>query len=71
MACITCQHWQPKKSGEMARHGFAICAKGKPWTLHAPSHSACKKLEPVTDKVLQDRQSWLTKLGKRKTQESA
>lgn len=67
MTCLTCQHWQPKKSGEMAKHGYAICDKSEPYKFFAPSHAACQKLEPVPDKALKDRQGWVAKMDERHT----
>lgn len=63
--CLTCQHWQPKQSGEMAKHGYAVCAKGVPYEFLSANHPACPKLEPVPDKVLADRQAWVAKMDER------
>lgn len=68
MNCVACQHWLPKQSGEMAKHGYAICDKsGTAYKFLSANHPACPKLEPVPTKVLADRQNWLSKMDKRQT----
>lgn len=58
--CATCQHWQPKKSGEMARHLFCRCAKGPAWQFQSPQ-STCARHSPVAADVRVDRAAWIDK----------
>ena len=63
--CAACLHWLPKKSGDIAKHGYAICDKSEPYKFLSANRAACPKLEPVPDKALKDRQDWLAKMDKR------
>ena len=60
--CLTCAHWQPKKSGEMAGHGFAICAKGEPWKFMSAAKAACTKYESAPTDAAAARVAWMQKL---------
>ena len=62
MTCQNCQHWLPKESGQMAKHGFAICAN-KPRYVYWPPQHTCGKFAKADQKVVNARAVWLTKLG--------
>lgn len=57
--CLSCENWAPKKSGDMARHGFAVCTKGQRWTFLPPQHPACGQHKPVDGEALALREKWL------------
>lgn len=59
MTCATCTHWSPKKSGAMAKHGFALCAIGPAWKFLAPQHT-CQKHKQATESVVSAREAWLS-----------
>ena len=61
MSCLTCAHWQPRRSGDMARHGYGVCAAGPAWQHLAPQHT-CPKHKPAAESVTQARTQWLNKL---------
>lgn len=63
MACKTCQHWSPKKAGQMAKHHFALCAQGKPWEFKSPEHQ-CLKHKPAAEDVTAARIVWLKRSSK-------
>ena len=56
-ACLTCQHWQPRQAGDMARHGFAPCELRPPHT-HRSKSASCGKYAAVADEVAQKRIAW-------------
>lgn len=55
--CHTCQHWQPRQSGQLAKHGFALCAKGPRWQFLPPQHR-CDKHHPAAPAVATARAKW-------------
>ena len=59
--CLSCTHWQPRRSGDMARHGYGVCAAGPAWQHLAPQHT-CAKHWPAAESVTQARTQWLNKL---------
>lgn len=62
MTCQSCVHWSPKKSGQMAKNGLAICLKGPRWTFYPPQH-ACAKHQLAAQGVVDARVVWLEKSG--------
>lgn len=62
MTCQQCIHWSPKKAGQMGRHGFGICEKGKTWEYLAPQHTCPKQKEAAQD-VVNARAVWLSRLS--------
>lgn len=59
--CQTCAHWSPRRAGDMARHGYGVCATGPAWQHLAPQH-ACAQHKPAAESVTQARTQWLNKL---------
>ena len=59
--CLTCTHWSPRRAGDMARHGYGVCAAGPAWQHLAPQH-ACAKHKPAAESVTQARAAWLNKI---------
>jgi hypothetical protein len=57
MKCLTCKHYKPGQSGEMAKVGFAICAQQPRYTFNAPSHS-CPKHQPAKPAAVEARRTW-------------
>lgn len=59
MTCLTCTHWQPQKSGDMAKYRLALCALGSIYSYLPPSHTCgqFKELEDV-EKV-EKRRKWV------------
>lgn len=55
--CLTCQHWQLKQSGDIARHKFARCAHGPIWHYLPPQHG-CSKHKPVDADKAAQRLAW-------------
>lgn len=62
MTCLTCAHWQPKKAGALARHGFGGCAHLPASTATAPGHT-CKRHKAAPESVTQAREAWLHKIN--------
>ena len=60
--CQTCAHWSPRRAGDMARHGYGVCAAGPAWQHLAPQH-ACAKHKPAAESVTQARVAWLHKIA--------
>lgn len=60
MNCKTCEHWKPKKAGEMAKHHMAPCDLGPSWRQLSPGHH-CDKHKPASPQVQAARISWLKK----------
>lgn len=58
MTCQTCNNWKPKNTGQMARHGFAICGLQKRYTFFAPHHT-CERHKQATKEVVDARAKWL------------
>ena len=59
MTCITCAHWSPKQSGQLAKHSFAVCAIGPSWkfwprSTHANGTSPPRKTLPKKDHMAQE-----------------
>ena len=65
MTCQSCIHWSPKKSGPMAKQGFALCAIGPVWKYLAPQHT-CQKHKPAEESVVSARVAWLSSPAQRK-----
>lgn len=61
MTCLACTHWQPRRAGDMAKHGYGLCAIGPAWQHLAPQHT-CAKHKPAAESVTQARTQWLNKL---------
>ena len=59
--CLSCTHWQPKKAGALARHGFGGCAHLPAHTATAPGH-VCKRHKAAEESVTQARKAWLHKI---------
>lgn len=59
-SCLTCVHWQPKQSGPIARHGYAICAHMPKWTFFAPSET-CERHKSAAPEVIEARLKWEAK----------
>lgn len=62
MTCLNCTHWQPKKAGALARHGFGGCAHLPAHTATAPGH-VCKRHKAAPESVTQARVAWLHKIA--------
>lgn len=60
MTCSRCTHWNPRKSGGMARHRMAVCDKGPLWT-YLPPHHKCAMFSEAEAKVIAARATWLEK----------
>ena len=60
--CTTCVKWSPKNAGQMAHHGYGLCATHRPWE-YLPPHHTCENHQPAKDDVVQGRIQWLKKLG--------
>lgn len=58
MTCATRTHWQPRQSGEMAKHRFAVCDLREKWRLFPPAHS-CERYTQADAQVVQVRDKWL------------
>lgn len=57
-SCSTCRYWTPGKSGEMAKHGFAVCALGPKWHFLSPTHT-CQRHQQASPEVVAKRGKWL------------
>ena len=64
--CLTCTHWQPRRAGDMAKHGYGLCAIGPAGHYLAPQH-ACAKQSTAAESVTQARTQWLHKLDAKAT----
>lgn len=62
LTCTTCAHWNLKRAGQMARHSYGLCDKGKPWAYKAPGH-ACKKHSDAPAPIVAARVKWLKAKG--------
>lgn len=60
MTCSRCSHWNPRKSGGMAKHRLAVCDKGPIWTYLPPQHT-CRKFHEADADVVARRAAWLEK----------
>jgi hypothetical protein len=59
-ACLTCQHWQPKKSGDMAKFRLCRCALQPAW-LFLPPQQTCPRHALVAADVAAKRVEWVRK----------
>jgi hypothetical protein len=57
MACLLCSQWSPKQSGQMARHGFALCLLGPRWEFLPPQHT-CPRFSPASEEIQAARKVW-------------
>lgn len=60
MTCSTCKHWEPKKSGDMAKHLLCKCALNDPWR-YFPPQKTCSSHVPAPAAVVASRQAWIRK----------
>lgn len=60
MTCSICTHWNPRKSGDMAKQRMAIYDKGPRWTYYPPHHT-CKAFKEAPADMVKKRAAWLEK----------
>ena len=60
--CANCVKWSPKNAGQMAHHGYGLCATHRPWVYLLPHHTCENHIHAQPD-VVQGRVKWLAKLG--------
>ena len=56
--CISCNNWNLKDSGAMAKQGFAKC-KLKPIWNYSPPLNHCEKWEAAEAEIVQKRIEWM------------
>jgi hypothetical protein len=56
--CVNCSQWNLKKSGAMAKQGFALCLKGPAYVFLSP-RNVCPKHEPAPAGAEAARVAWL------------
>lgn len=60
--CISCQHWQPKKTDQgMRRLGFAQCMKRAKGHTYSATARACEQHKAVTQEQVTKRAEWINK----------
>jgi hypothetical protein len=63
--CLTCSHWQPKKSPSMARLGFAQCEKKRlPGHTTSATAPACTQHKPVDSQTAAKRAEFMKGVGR-------
>jgi len=60
MNCLNCENWSMKQSGELAKHGFAICLKQERHRFFPPQNT-CGKFSQAEQKVVEARKNYLNK----------
>ena len=58
--CLDCTHFRLKAAGQMAEHGYGICALDDPRDGHylAARHAACPRYAPAAPAIAAKRQAW-------------
>lgn len=57
--CLTCQNFNLRDAGRMAREGFGLCAKRRPHEfMSAVYQRDCRKHVPAADEVVAKRREW-------------
>lgn len=57
MSCLTCKHWEPRKSAAMANSGFAACAMGRSYEF-LPLRYSCERESALPDGLKEKRVTW-------------
>lgn len=60
MTCARCTNWNPRASGEMAKHRMAVCDLRPRWT-YLPPHHTCRRFQEAAADVVAKRAAWLEK----------
>ncbi len=56
--CVGCNNWRLKDAKDMGKHGFGLCAHGKPWQFKSPS-GTCERAVKAPADVIAARVKWL------------
>lgn len=60
MTCAACQFWRLKDAGQMAKHGFGLCAK-QSRARFFPAQHTCTSYAAADADIVKDRAAYLNR----------